>query len=111
MMQMEWALAPKAPAEHLERYHGFSPILAQLLFNRGYEDPKAARDFVTNQALSEDPFQLKDMEIAVARINDAIAEREPIAVYGDFDADGVCATALLTGDAASLGRSCQALHS
>lgn len=103
MMQKEWVLARRAPAEHLERYRGFSPILAQLLFNRGFEDPKAAREFVSGQALSEDPFQLKDMGVAVARINSAIAEREPIAVYGDFDADGVCATALMTQTLQALG--------
>ena len=103
MMQKEWVLARRAPAEHLARYRGFSPILAQLLFNRGLEDPKAAYEFLNGHALSEDPFQLKDMDAAVARICDAIAEREPIAVYGDFDADGVCATALLAQTLRALG--------
>ena len=64
---------------------------------------KPLKEFLTGQALSEDPFELKDMEAAVARINDAIAEREPIAVYGDFDADGVCATALMTQTLGALG--------
>ena len=103
MMQKEWVLAPPAPARRLERYRGFSPILAQLLFNRGFEEPTAAREFVSGDALSEDPFQLKDMDAAVARIIRAIAEREPIAVYGDFDADGVCATALLAQTLRALG--------
>ncbi|MDE2776766.1 MAG: single-stranded-DNA-specific exonuclease RecJ [Chloroflexota bacterium] len=103
MMQKEWVLAPRAPAERLERYRGFSPILAQLLINRGFEDPNAAREFVSGQALSEDPFHLQDMDAAVARLNGAIAEQEPIAVYGDFDADGVCATALLTQTVRALG--------
>lgn len=103
MMQKEWVLARRAPAEHLELYHGFSPILAQLLFNRGFEDPQAAQEFLMGEALREDPFELKDMDAAVARINDAIAEREPIAVYGDFDADGVCATALMSQTLRALG--------
>lgn len=103
MMQKEWLLAPRAPAERLERYRGFSPILAQLLFNRGFEDPNAAREFVSGRALIEDPFQLQDMDAAVARINGAIAEQEPIAVYGDFDADGVCATVLLAQTLRALG--------
>ena len=103
MMQKEWVLARRAPADHLERYHGLSPIIAQLLFNRGFEDPQSAQEFVHGQALSEDPFELKDVDVAVARINDAIAKREPIAVYGDFDADGVCATALMSQTLRALG--------
>lgn len=103
MMQKEWVLARRAPAERLERYHGFSRIFAQLLYNRGFEDPLAAHEFISGRELSEDPFQLKDMEAAVARINGAIDEREPIAVYGDFDADGVCATALMTQTLRALG--------
>lgn len=103
MMRKEWALAPPAPAEHLQRYHGCSPILAQLLFNRGFEDPRAAQEFLFGQSFSDDPFQLKDMNAAVARINAAIGEREPIVVYGDFDADGVCATALMVQTLRALG--------
>ncbi len=103
MLQKEWVLAQRAPAEHLERYHECSPILAQLLFNRGFEDPHAAQEFVNGKALSEDPFELKDVDAAVTRINDAVAEREPIAVYGDFDADGICATALMTQTLRALG--------
>ena len=63
----------------------------------------AAREFVSGQALNEDPFLLTDMDAAVARINRAISEGEPIAVYGDFDADGVCATALLAQTLRALG--------
>ena len=103
MMQREWALAQRAPAEHLQRYRGFSPLLAQILYNRGFEEPAAAQEFITGVDLSYDPFQLKDMEAAVGRIDDAIAEREPIAVYGDFDADGLCATALMAQTLRALG--------
>ncbi len=103
MLQNEWVLAPQAPAEHLQRYQGFSPILAQLLFNRGFEEPATARRFVHHSDLNDDPFKMQDMDIAVARINHAIAERQLIAVYGDFDADGVCATTLMAQVLASLG--------
>ena len=96
-------MARRPPAEHLQRYPGCSPILAQLLFNRGFEDPHAAEEFLNGQFLSDDPFALKDIEAAVARINVAIGEREPIAVYGDFDADGVCATALMAQTLRALG--------
>ena len=103
MMLQEWVLAKPAPLEHLQRYNGLSPILAQLLYNRGFEEPAAAHEFINNRDLSEDPFILKDMEKAVARITGAITEREPVAVYGDFDADGVCATALLVQVLRALG--------
>ena len=103
MMRKEWVLARRAPAEHLQRYHGCSPVLAQLLYNRGFEDPRAAHEFLNGQSLGDDPFQLKDMDAAVARVNAAISEREPMAVYGDFDADGVCATALIVQTLRALG--------
>ncbi len=103
MIQKEWALALPAPAQHLQRYQGCSPTLAQLLYNRGFEDPRAAHDFLNGQHFSDDPYQMKDMDAAVARINIAIGEREPIAVYGDFDADGVCATALMVQTLRALG--------
>lgn len=103
MMRKEWVLARRPPVEHLQRYQGCSPILAQLLYNRGFEDPRAAHEFLNGKSLNDDPFQLKDMDAAVSRINVAIRERQPIAVYGDFDADGVCATALMVQTLRALG--------
>lgn len=103
MLQKEWALAPPAPVEQLQRYRGFGPILAQLLFNRGFEDPAQARDFVYSRTLDEDPFALKDVTKAVDRINLAIELQQPMVVYGDFDADGVCATTLLVQTLTALG--------
>jgi single-stranded-DNA-specific exonuclease len=103
MLQKEWALAPATPAEHLQRYQGFSPILAQLLFNRGFEDPASALEFVHSRGLDEAPFALKDVEKAVDRIGLAIERGQPTVVYGDFDADGVCATTLLVQTLKALG--------
>ncbi len=103
MSQKEWVLADKAPAERLQRFQGFSPILAQVLLNRGFEEPATARQFIHRSDLNDDPFLMRDMGVAAARINQAIAERQLIAVYGDFDADGVCATALMTQTLTALG--------
>ncbi len=103
MIQKQWILAPRPPAAELRTYEGCSPILARLLYNRGIADPQAAQEFLKSRALSEDPLQLKDMRIAVERIELALAQGQPIAVYGDFDADGVCATALLTQVLIALG--------
>ncbi|MFH1654956.1 MAG: single-stranded-DNA-specific exonuclease RecJ [Pseudomonadota bacterium] len=73
-----------------------NPIIARLLVNRGIVAPDEARTFL-NPSLSNipNPFLLPDMEKAVARIVQAIEAGERIAVFGDFDADGICSTALL----------------
>ena len=103
MIQKEWILAPPAPDEHLRRYKNISPILAQILFNRGFEDPDQAGRFLTASDLTEDPFEMKDMQKAVTRIGAALAKQESIAVYGDFDADGLTATTLLVQVLSALG--------
>ncbi len=103
MMQKEWILAPPAPGGYLTRHAGFSSVLAQLLANRGFDDAESANAFIFGRDLSDDPRQLQDMENGVDRINLAIAQGQPIVVYGDFDADGVCATALLVQTLRALG--------
>lgn len=95
MIQKEWVIARPAPQSHLSQYD-VNPILAQILFNRGFEDPEEAQHFLYNKDLrNEDPYIMKDMKIAVERITSAIANKEPIVVYGDFDADGVTSTTLM----------------
>jgi single-stranded-DNA-specific exonuclease len=72
------------------------PLLMQVLYNRGARTPAAARAFLNgSDAMTVDPFRLRDMEPAVQRIVRAIELGETICVYGDFDADGVAATTLL----------------
>ncbi len=75
---------------------GVSPILAQLLVNRGIETEEAARTYLypTLDNL-HDPFLMRDMEKAVDRIHAAKEKGERIWVYGDYDADGTTAVALL----------------
>ena len=77
----------------LDEYH---PVLRQILYNRGYNTAETARNFI--QALpppGNEPENLSGILPAVDRINHAILHQEPIAVYGDYDADGVTASALL----------------
>ncbi len=79
-------------------------ILAQLLFNRGHATAAAARAFLRAEVnFDTNPLQLLDMKTAVARIRRAIQESELIAIYGDYDVDGVTATALLVQTLRSLG--------
>jgi single-stranded-DNA-specific exonuclease len=68
----------------------------QILHNRDIRQPEQVRAFLDRRADLHDPFLLAGMEVAVERIARAIRHKELIAVYGDFDADGVTATALLT---------------
>jgi len=80
------------------------PLLRQILFNRGIATAAEADAFLRAEPnFSTDPFQMKGMRVAVDRIQAALANREPIAVYGDYDVDGVTATALLVQALRALG--------
>lgn len=74
---------------------GYSPLVAQLLFNRDLASPDEARNFLSKDPLSHDPMNLPYMDKAVARIQKALENKERIAVLGDFDVDGLTATAIL----------------
>jgi single-stranded-DNA-specific exonuclease len=73
----------------------FPMLLRQLLFNRGIVTAKDATTYLFKKGPLFDPFQLLNMDIAVERIFKAIDWQEPIVVYGDYDVDGVTATALM----------------
>ncbi len=77
-----------------ERY-SIDPFAALLLSQRGFSVGEKIEDFISTEMNLCDPFLLPDMQVAVDRINDAIFDYEKICVYGDYDADGVTATALL----------------
>jgi single-stranded-DNA-specific exonuclease len=74
-----------------------------LLYNRGLDTPSKVQAFLKGDWPEDNPFRLKGMNEAVTRLRQAIRQREPIAVYGDFDADGVTATALLVETLSALG--------
>jgi single-stranded-DNA-specific exonuclease len=79
-------------------------LVNQLLYNRGITEPARVESFLSiGQDLRYDPFLLTDMEKAVARIRRALLSGETIVVYGDFDADGICGTAVLVEGLARLG--------
>lgn len=95
MISKRWTIAPAVPRALLAKYQGISPILAQILYNRGLQTPGEAHHFLYDREINTDPFAYKDMEKAVERITRAIKQHEKIAVYGDFDADGVTSTTLM----------------
>jgi single-stranded-DNA-specific exonuclease len=87
---------------------GFSPLLAALLAARGLSDPDVARHFLCGGAeLLEDPLLLTDISPAVARITRAREAGEKIAIYGDYDVDGITAGCLMTDYLRSLGLDCE----
>jgi len=91
-----WHLLPPIPDRLLANISGLPRLIAQLLFSRGLADPSRLESFIAaDKRLSSDPFLLPDMHQAVARIYRALLSGENIAIYGDFDADGITATALM----------------
>jgi len=71
-----------------------SETTARVLVRRGYDDPEAAKAFLAGEPPGHDPFLLGDMAGAVETIRRAITDGKRICVHGDYDADGICATAL-----------------
>jgi single-stranded-DNA-specific exonuclease len=96
MEQGLWTIAacPTGEARALAEELGVTPTLASILVRRGYADADAARAFLAGALPGHDPLALGDMAEAVVRIRAAIAAGRRICVHGDYDADGICATAL-----------------
>ncbi len=99
MKYEQWKLrrgAGPSAAAQLEQA-GLSALCAAVLCARGLDTPEKAADFLQDSPdVFHDPFLLRDMDRAAARIERALAEGQVIAVYGDYDVDGITATCLLT---------------
>ena len=100
-MHFKWNyIAPTAQEQAAARELGeklsMSPILAQLLIQRGITTESAAKRFFRPQLSNLiNPFLMKDMDVAVDRLNDAMGRKERVMVYGDYDVDGCTAVALV----------------
>ncbi len=104
MHTKRWVIAPPITPQAEEALANFPPVLRQILFNRGYATETEARAFLKGEpSVNTDPFQLNGMQLAVDRIEFALKHHEPIAIYGDYDVDGVTATALLVEALQRLG--------
>ena len=106
MSRKQWYVLPsdRDMAEDITEQYDIEPFLAHLLVSRGIIDDSELEDFCFDNGALLDPYELKDMDKAVERINEALANDEKIAIYGDYDADGVTATALLYLYFRSLGK-------
>ncbi|HEX2698041.1 MAG TPA: single-stranded-DNA-specific exonuclease RecJ [Anaerolineales bacterium] len=103
-LNKRWLVSSQITPQADENLTSFPPILRQLLFNRGYATDAEARAFLKAEPdFNTDPFQIKDMPATIDRIRFAIDHHEPIAIYGDYDVDGVTATALLVQSLKALG--------
>jgi single-stranded-DNA-specific exonuclease len=93
---MAWTIRPcdTDAATTLARELGVTETTARVLVRRGLVDAARARAFIEAHAPRHDPFLLGDVEAACALIRHAVAEGKRICVHGDYDADGICATAL-----------------
>ena len=75
---------------------GYAPLTAMILSARGMDSPRTANQYLDNNAPLVDPYRLTDMDKAVARIRRALEQGEKMAVFGDYDVDGITSTCLLT---------------
>jgi single-stranded-DNA-specific exonuclease len=99
-----WQIASPLTPQAKENLSNFPYILAQLAFNRGHATLEDARNFFNARTgRPTDPFQMTGMQATVERIRRAIDASEPIAIYGDYDVDGVTATVLLVQALKALG--------
>ena len=96
MHEGSWTLSPASHEVQakLASSLGVSELTAGVLVRRGYDDPAAARAFLAGELPPHDPFLLGDMAAACERIRAAIADGRRICVHGDYDVDGISATAL-----------------
>lgn len=97
MILRKWEVRPldKESAAAFAQTYGVPFFLAMLMNIRGLDDAAHLREFLGEGEPLSDPFLLKDMDKAAARITRAVDNMEKIAVYGDYDADGVTSTAML----------------
>jgi len=104
-----WLIPPAISAEADSSLSAYPPILRQILFNRGYANQAEAEAYLgAAEPVEANPLLLTDMAAAVDRIRHAVSRGEQIAIYGDYDVDGVSATALLCQTFRALGVSVRA---
>lgn len=104
-MVASWKIEPVSypDVRALTEELGVSETVASVLVRRGLADPAAAKSFLDPEGISHDPLLLGDMAVAVERLRTAVERGERICVHGDYDVDGICATALATLTLRELG--------
>jgi single-stranded-DNA-specific exonuclease len=104
LSHQRWNVLPSPPLDVNFVKAGISPLLGRILYHRGITEASQVQAFLAGEiTLCGDPFLLPGMHQAVVRINRALLGGEKIAIFGDFDTDGVTATALMVEGLALLG--------
>ena len=105
MREKQWLTKPKITTEFLAKFPEINPVVLQLLYNRGLTNQEKIDQFLNPDYGQDllDPFLFNQMEKAVKRILEAIVKKEKIVVYGDYDADGVCSSAVMVEALKNLG--------
>ena len=85
---------------------GYAPLSAMVLSSRGIQDPAQARKLLCSDCAPDDPFLMADMALAAGRVGMAMERGEKIAVFGDYDVDGITATCLLYAFLTRYGADC-----
>lgn len=98
-----WVLPKDLPADIDLIFEQYPCPLRQILYNRGFTELDSCQKFLSADYLIHDPFLISNMEKAVDRILQSVHYKLPIAIYGDYDVDGVTATALLVQVIHALG--------
>ncbi|MFZ2088274.1 MAG: single-stranded-DNA-specific exonuclease RecJ [Desulfobaccales bacterium] len=104
-----WQVYPERPEvlQKVSSRHNLPPLIARLLLNRGLSAPEDVLAYLEpNLERLASPFGLPDLDVAAARLAQAVRRREPVMVYGDYDADGLTAASLLTQFFQELGLPC-----
>ncbi|MFC2025644.1 single-stranded-DNA-specific exonuclease RecJ [Chloroflexota bacterium] len=104
ILTKQWEIAAPIPTEIQAKLSDHSPIMQQILYNRGVMDQISSAHYLNAQLpTGTDPFSMLGVPQAADRVWWAITHQEPVVIYGDYDADGVTSTALLTLLLQSLG--------
>ena len=98
-----WNVRPPAPADYIKRLEPIHPRVAQVLFNRGVVEPERIEAMLRDTGAAPSPFDLGGVDEGVTVLRQALQSGHPVAVYGDYDADGVTATAVLVETLRALG--------
>ncbi len=96
-MNSNWKIKPPITEQIRKRFYDVNPVVLQLLVNRGLNSKKEFDEFLKPDWSKDvhDPFLIPDMEKAVGRIFEAKEKKEKVAIFGDYDADGICGVTIL----------------